>query len=60
MSRTESSTDNLTSEEFETALADLIRTADRDDVETPRSVDVRTDADGTELMVEITRIERHS
>ena len=60
MSKTETPTDCLTSEEFESALADLLRTAKRNNVETTRSVDVATDSDGSEWMVEITRIDRHS
>ncbi|WP_137287813.1 hypothetical protein [Halorussus salinisoli] len=59
MSKTETPTDGLTNEEFESALADLLRTASRNNVETTRSVDVATDTDGTEWMVEITRIDRH-
>jgi len=47
----------MTTEEFESALADLLRTASRSNVETPRSLDVTAGQD-TEWMVEITRIER--
>ena len=51
--------DGLTTEEFESALATLLRSADRSDVATPRSVDVTNRSENTEWMVEITRIDRH-
>lgn len=58
VSKSDTPTSGLTTEEFEMALADLLRIADRNDVETPRSLDVSGGAEGTEWMVEITRIER--
>jgi hypothetical protein len=51
----------MTTEEFESALADLLRTANRSNVETTRSLDVADDESaetGAEWMVEITRVER--
>lgn len=58
MSRTETPTDGLTTEEFESRLATLIRTASRNNVETIRSLDVSGGEDDAEWMVEITRIDR--
>lgn len=40
MSKTDTTLDGLTTEEFESANADLIRTANRSNVETTRSLDV--------------------
>ncbi len=57
VSQTDTPADGMTTEEFESALADLLRTASRSNVETPRSLDVTSGQD-TEWMVEITRIER--
>lgn len=57
MSQTDTPADGMTTEEFESALADLLRTANRSNVETTRSLDVTAGQD-TEWMVEITRVER--
>lgn len=50
--------DALTTEEFESALAALLRSAARGDVAAPRSVDVAGRSGSTAWMVEITRIDR--
>ncbi|ELZ10987.1 hypothetical protein C479_09258 [Halovivax asiaticus JCM 14624] len=58
MTNTEIDTTDWTAEEFESALADLIQTAKRSNVQTPRALDVTDEADGIEWMVEITRLDR--
>ncbi|UPV76837.1 hypothetical protein M0R89_20430 (plasmid) [Halorussus limi] len=58
MSKSDTPATGLTTEEFEAALADLLRTADRNDLDTPGSLDVSGGSGGAEWMVEITRIER--
>ena len=58
VSKSDTPTGGLTTEEFEAALTNLLRIADRNDVDTPRSLDVSGGVEGTEWMVEITKIER--
>ncbi|WP_135855427.1 hypothetical protein [Halorussus salinus] len=58
MSKPDTPTGGLTTEEFEAALTNLLRIADRNDVDAPRSLDVPGGAEGAEWMVEITKVER--